>query len=378
MSDPKTTPPPTFTLLIGDDTIGREASREKLRRTVRERFSNVGEEVFDASRESLGEFLQRFLTPSLFDDARVFHVRHAQQLDENIKEISAVLNNPAPDVFLLIEAEEGGEGKRARAAATAFKNWTKGFARRAKKDPRTYQLRKFPKPRDYEMPAWLAGNVPQILGRRISRDNAEYLIDLIGTDPANLRSELSKADLNLPEGKPITAEAIDAYVASGRPPAPRELAQALGRRDAARVLELIDALCSSASYLPACIPAIFRHFWALFRIRHFARSSPEQMKGFLEAVKRRDREGQGRLGLEIGIAAGIMQPGQGNRVYPMLIKPGLIDQARDFTNEDLAYVFRLLCRYDVGAKTGQVHVSRESLQFLCFKILRAGRLDRTG
>ena len=61
----------------------------------------------------------------------------------------------------------------------------------------------FSRPRDYEIGGWLFRNVPRFTGRRIAKNDADYLADRVGYNLDLLNSELQKIDLSLPPGKAI-------------------------------------------------------------------------------------------------------------------------------------------------------------------------------
>jgi hypothetical protein len=119
-------------------------------------------------------------------------------------------------------------------------------------------VREFTRPRDYEIGGWLVENAPAIIGRRIAKNDADYLADRVGYDLDLLNSELQKIDLTLPPGKLIDRAAIDSATGGYREMAPFELAAALGAQDLPSAIRIIDSLFSVNVYMPIVVAALAR------------------------------------------------------------------------------------------------------------------------
>lgn len=359
-------PIPSVVLLAGDDTISRERAREQVLDRIRSERGDITVEAYDSDQSGVGEFAERILTPSLFGGVRVFTIRHLEQLGEpDLSSLLTVAGYGLTDEYLLMEADKASE-----RTAKAFASFRRKLGTMAKKKPETVSVVSFSKPPDYRIAEWLASNVPTLLGRSIRRQEAELLVDLVGADFDTLRAELDKVDLFLEPGEAVTVRAINEVVEGTRAAAGYELAQALGAKDLARAMTVLDSLFSTSFYAPSCLWALHRHFWALYRIRAFAERSPETIDGFERAQRSRDRNAQSEFGVAIGVAAGLMAEGQGNRVYPMLIKPKLVEQARSFADTHLRAVFRWLRDIDVGVKTGWVDATLPMMQAFCVRVVR--------
>ena len=277
---------PFFTLLAGDDTVSRERARTQLLDRIRAARGEITVEIFDSEQQTVAGLTERVLTPSLFGGVRVFVVPHAESLDtEELAELEQLLGASLTDEYVVVEGDKPGEDHKALA----------GFVRKAEKRAKeaagACQVVTLLKPPPWKTADWLVANTPVLFGRRIDRADAEYLVERAGDDYDMLRSELEKIDLYLDEGKPVTREAIAGIVEGTREAAAYELAQALGRKEIGRALGLLDSLFSSSFYPPACISAIYRHFWSLLRIRAFEQKEPEKVRAFMRAVQGRDREG---------------------------------------------------------------------------------------
>jgi DNA polymerase III delta subunit len=368
--------PVSFTLLAGNDTISREKARNDIIAAIQRHSAQAAIERFDPEAHSFASFTERIITPSLFQTGRIFLVRDAHALSrEDLDNLTSVFPYDIPDVHIVIETEKSlADRSRERAVPKDFGLFAASFIEKASAQPAKFAFAEFIMPPDYKMADWLEAQTPHLVGRSISKTDAGYLIDLVGNDGSVLYSELQKIDIHLPPKKPIDRAAIESVSGATRLMTQFECAQALGRKDFARVLEIIDSLYLGSVYLPLYISAIFKHFWALFRINNFAFSNPSDLAGFQRAIKRYDKPVQNELGLKIGVAAGILSEKQRTSVYPAVIKSGIVQQALSFREQDYKKIFKWLEEYDIGIKTGRIDDSKTGFQLLCYKIYKVGEI----
>jgi len=359
-------------VLRGEDTVSRERAREAIIAAIEKEGGPCVREPFDpSSAESASIFAQRMLTPSLFAERRVFHLRHAQVLeDEDLDELDSALSGGLEGVYCIIEIEEG-----KKDAGRVLKRLHIDERRSGK--PPAACLLEFEKPRDYEIAGWLVDNAPLLIGRKIALADAEYLVERVGNDLDTLHSELQKMDLYLPPAVPVTRTVIDHITGAMRPATPFELAAALGRRDFPRAMRIIDLLFSVTVSMPFIVSVLGRHFWALFRIKKFLAANPDVGRRFAASRGSRNSD-QIETGLAIGRAAGLLSDGEERRIYPVLIKSGIMEQAGKFTDTECAAILSWLVEFDTGTKTGRVEASEESLQMLCYRIIRARHVLEEG
>ncbi len=371
-----TTRVPRVSILLGDDSISREAARGRVLESIYAAHDDVSSFLFDPSAESLPAYLSRFVTVSLFAETRVFQVRHTEQLNEkDIAELDSYLEQEVPESYLIIEADAY---KKTSAVGKRIGALVKKAKKLGEKDPGALDVHEFSRPRDWEIADWVVRNAPYLSGRTIQKPAAEHLVDLVGPDLGALYSELQKLDLLLPSRDQIDTASIDRITGSTRTMEPYELAQAVGAKDLSKALEVVDALFSTSFYAPLCISAMFRHFWALFRIRKFAQSFPEDMRAFQNAVRSRNRSVQSEIGVRIGVAAGLMKSSQGNRVYPVIIKSGIVGQAKSYKEEHIKQIIRWLYQFDLESKTGKLEVTKQTVQLLCCRIVRVDEFQKGG
>jgi DNA polymerase III delta subunit len=362
---------PFITLLAGDDSIGRDRARDDFVASLVKEHGAPGEEHYDSAQETFEQYLERVITPSLFASFRIFYVNHCQSLSgAELAQISALKGYDIPDVCLILMADEckGGAGKSE--LSKEYEKWLKAFERLAADEPERFSSKQFPKPRDYEIAGWLVSHVPSLFKRRMTAADAEYFVDLVGSDFDRIHTELQKLDIYLAEGQPVDRAAITEVVESTRSMTGFELAQALGRKDLARALAVVDSLFTGQFYAPPVVSAVFQHFWTLLKIRAFQRVSPATVQSYLQAARSRNRDATNKAALEIAMAAGVLTDKQANRLFPAIIKPAIIEQSQTFTEANLRAIVRWLRDYDVGIKTGAVTDTKANIQVLCYKIVK--------
>jgi DNA polymerase III delta subunit len=366
--------PPHAALFTGDDMVGREKARTELVSSIFREHPDAVEEHYDSSTEPFDRFVSRIMTPSMFGSARIFHVRHADSLSgQDSRQLETVLQYDIPDAYVLVEFDEAPAG-RPRKAKPGKKSGSGKAAIAATEKCAVFDFRK---PPEYKIPEWLCEQAPRLFNRKISKNDAGYLVECAGTDLSVLYSELMKLDIHLPQKAPVDRISINTIVAQARSRTAYDLASALGGRDIPRALDILDSLFASAVYPPVIISAIFRHFWALLRIRAWAAANRETAAKFVK--KTLGREEQSAVALEIGIVSGLMKKGDyPARAYPVIILSGVVDQARSFSDYWLGRIIRLLRDFDVDSKTGRTEADKKDLQMLCYRIARAGKVDDGG
>ena len=358
-----------FILLAGDDITSREFARADIIAAVKKQQPGAEMHRYSAEDAPFDEFCERILTPSLLSPLRVFVIPDVHLLDDKeLGQLTGLFAYDAPDALVVMETEKVKGGKKSKDAALSKKYaaWLESFEELAKKTPERFCVTTFPKPPDYKMAEWVEAQVPHLFGRRITRDDAEHLIDLVGADTAVLYSELQKIDLFLQPKAAISSDVIDNVAGATRQATQYELAQALGEKDMARGLEIIESLYTGSVYLPPYIGAIFRHFWSLFRIYQFTKANPATLRKYKSGA----RQPQNDAALEIGVGAGILTENQAGRLFPVMIKPRMVDQALSFGPDQYKRIFSLLAEFDTGLKTGRYDDSKAGFQLFCYRIVR--------
>lgn len=359
---------PQVTVFSGDDYIGREKAKEKIINKLYSTYTDITEERFDSSREPFEVFIERIITPSLFQSVRIFHIRHAQDYtDRELHRLDVILSTEFPDVYVIIEFEDkkGGKGRKQSVAAKL------DIKSKVKNNPKKYLHLQFDKPPDYKLAEWLTMQVPLLFNRKISREGAECIIDLAGNELDKLYSELQKVDIHLPDKASIDKAAIESITGASRAMSPYELAGALGQKKLPRVLEIIESLYQHNFYAPPTAAVIFRHFWNVLKVRAYANENKDKANAYFRAQYTE----QTKIAHEIGVKTGLLRESDPvKKAYPVMILSRIIDQASGFKNEHLRQIFIWLRDFDVGIKTGYVKPTKQAFQLLCYRIVRVAEL----
>lgn len=356
-------------VLTGNDYLGREKLRSSFLTSIFEKHGEVTEEKFDPSAEPFASYIERAITPSLFQDIRIFEIRHAQGLKKDELQIfSEILKSKPDDVFFLIEFESSGKKKKGEKGVAA----ALGIDALEKTDSGYFAYRKFDRPPDYQMVQWLTEQMPILFNRKITKDGAEALTDLAGNELDKLYSELQKIDINLAEGAIIDKNTVEEIIGASREMSPFELARALGQKDFPRTLEIIESLFATSFYAPPVISIIFQYFWKLMKIRIYAENNRDRANTYFKTTYKQKTE----AAYNIGVESGVMNSSDSvNKAFPVMVKSGIIDDAVKYKQEHLKEIFFWLRDYDTGIKTGRVPANKESFQELCFKIVRVSEIS---
>ncbi|MDR0307035.1 MAG: DNA polymerase III subunit delta [Chitinispirillales bacterium] len=348
-------------IVTGDDTFTMELLKNRYLEQIKLVRSEFILETYDSLTETLSSFIGRMMTASLFQEIRVFCIFHAQSFSESeLGELDKALDYEIPDVYLFIAAQIE---KRSSAEAKILKKLQ--LKKRAAAALVTVQ--DCSKPYDNKLAEWITKQAPGMFNRQIERDAAQLLAELVEFDL--LYSELQKIDINLPAGARIDKKIVEEITGATRTLTVFELAAALGQKDLPRALNVLDSLFSCGFSAPFAISAIFRHFWSLFKIKNFLEKNPALLKQY-NAGGFGESSPQSKAAFEIGRACNLLTENDAKKVYPVIIKPGVINQSQKFTGAGLRRILGLLQQFDVEVKTGKTESSPRTLQMLCYRIAR--------
>ena len=158
------------------------------------------------------------------------------------KAIAEYLKDPTPGTVLALVADEvKKESALAKACAKSG-------------DVLVYDA-----PRKRDLPAWVAGQFEQ-LGANADRDACRLLVEMVGEDPDQLRSEIEKV-ATWSAGEPVAAEHVRELAAVSAETSVFELTDAWGRRDTAGALAAVESLLerSGGKELPRLAALLANH-----------------------------------------------------------------------------------------------------------------------
>jgi DNA polymerase III subunit delta len=227
-------------LISGSDRPKIRVALERLRG----HFEEGAAEVLSAAERSGEDAAAACNALGLFGGERrlvvVEDVDHWKAADA--KAIAEYLKDPTPETVLaLVASELKKDSALAKACAKSG-------------DVLVYEA-----PRKRDLPAWVAGQFEQ-LGASADRDACRLLVETVGEDPDQLRSEIEKL-ATWSAGEPMTAEHVRGLAAASAETSVFELTDAWGRRDTAAALAAVESLLerSGGRELPRLAALLANH-----------------------------------------------------------------------------------------------------------------------
>lgn len=344
-------------VITGSDSLGVEKQKEQFLESIYTNNGSFTEEFYDSSREQLNSFLNRLITPSIFEETRLFHIKHIQKLtNDELKDIRDIINQNISSVYILLEYENDKTKKVSK------------YLELTKLKKLDYvSVVNLSKPKKYEMPKWLIGQVKQLTGRDINLEAAQHLLEYVSFELDLVYSELQKIDIYLPEGAPITVDAVLTVTGSGKDLSPSDFCNAVGHRTWATAYDCIEYLLGDGgSNIMLLVNALFRHFWLLYKIRTFASENRDLANKYFKARYKEKSE----VAATIMIAIGFLSETTKNRVYPAVVLPKVIEQATKYSDKEIIMAISNIVTYDRDIKSGTVSMSIDSFLDLVYSIIR--------
>ncbi len=238
---------------------------------------------YDLSESSLVQVVDDARSLSLFAAERVILATSAeaalprQKADEDDESSGAAdgannlaeyLNDPSPGVTLLFEATrfafEGEEKKKLERVRKFYS---------AVRD--VVELEPF----SIDEARAEARTIARSAGISIDPAALELLVEALGGDVARIAVEMEKLALFTGTGRAVSVDDITALVPDARSATIFALVNALGRRDRARGLEILDTLCREGEYLPLALSFLSTQFRLALVARESGLRSPQQIQG---------------------------------------------------------------------------------------------------
>ncbi len=181
--------------------------------------------------------------------------------------LAAYMKDPTPGVTLVFDAARfdfEGDDKRKQERLRKF------FA--AVPDPVEFR-RASPEEARRE-----AGALARRAGMAMDPAVAELLVEALGADLTRIAVEIEKLALYA-ASRPVTAEDIALLAPDARVSTIFALVAALGRRDRARSLEILDTLFRDGEYLPLALAFLSSQFRAALVAQEAGLRGPQQVQG---------------------------------------------------------------------------------------------------
>lgn len=279
---------PAYLFLGAEAYQGRHA-REALLSAVLVDDRENGLTRHDLTQSSLAQVVDDARSLSLFAAQRVILVTSAeaalprQKSDEDDEsegssaggagELTAYMKDPSPGVTLLFEATRfgfDGEEKKKMERVKKFYAMV----------PETVELERF----SIDEARREAEALARRAGIAFAPDALALLVEALGGDVARIAVEIEKLFLFSAGSRPISLDDIAALVPDARSTTIFALVNALGRRDRARGLEILDTLCKEGEYLPLALSFLSTQFRLALVSKESNLRSPQQIQGHFARV----------------------------------------------------------------------------------------------
>jgi DNA polymerase-3 subunit delta len=181
--------------------------------------------------------------------------------------LAAYLQDPTPGTVLVFEAvrfDFEGDDKRKLERAAKFYSAI----------PDVVELRRLAAHEARREAESLAANA----GLRLGAEALDLLVEALGGDAMRLAVEIEKLALYA-GGRQLGAEDIAALVPDARSNTIFALVNALGRRDRARSLEILDTLSRGGEYMPLALAFLSTQFRLALVAREAGLKSAQQIQG---------------------------------------------------------------------------------------------------
>jgi DNA polymerase-3 subunit delta len=273
---------PPAALLLGPEAYDRRRIKDALMAM----FPEGAVTEHDLTETSLAEALDDARSLSLFAAERLVWVVNAEaalprvRSDDEESEaaagdpapLAAYLRDPTPGTALLFEAARfdfEGDEKRKQERVRKFYGAV----------PEVVELRRYSSQDAHSEAEALARRA----GLRLDPAALALLVEALGADILRIAVEIEK--LALYAGKrPLTAEDIAALAPEARAATIFALVNALGRRDRARALEILDTLTREGEYLPLALAFLSTQFRMALTAREAGLKSPQQIQGHFAKI----------------------------------------------------------------------------------------------
>jgi DNA polymerase-3 subunit delta len=293
--------------ILGPDSFLAEETLERLLVDALGSEREGAVQALHGDEATWARLVETARTGSLFVASRAIVVRGAEALKGDDEAIAAYLDDPSPDVTLVLMAVKPDKRRSAWKKVTA-----KATVHPA--DPK-----KGPALRNY-----VADHLRR-RGLRFEPGALEELIERVGQDLRRLMGEIDKLEAFVQGQRGVTAEDVAAVSGRGMARPLYRLGDAIALRDAPSALVFVEELLESGEEGPLILGTLHR--------------SLRQMRGVL--ALREARVSQGEMAERLKLP--------GNMTFKL---PSLVDASRNWSEADLGRAIQAVARADRRIKTG--------------------------
>ena len=269
---------PPAILLLGPEAY----DRRRILDALAARFPADSITYHDLLELTLTEVVDDARSLSLFASERLIRVANAEavlpkgKMDEdaegesgnaaNAAPLNEYLKDPTPGVVLLLEAvrfDFEGDDKRRQDRVLKFYSAVRDVV----------ELRRYSSQDARQEGEALARRA----GVRMDSETLDFLVEALGADVARMGVEMEKLALYAGH-RPVGMDDIAALVPDARASTVFALVNALGRRDRARALEILETLSREGEYLPLALAFLSTQFRMALVAREASLRSAQQIQ----------------------------------------------------------------------------------------------------
>ncbi len=191
---------PIYVIAGKEDSLVNAQCRELLDRLLEPSQRTTGFFDADPASVSASEVLDELRTVPFLTDKRVVFVKGADDfISENRQLLEKYFDNPCPTGILVL----------------AVSSW-QGQTKLARKLSKVGKLIKVTQPKPWQLPARLSKYAGDAHDKKLTKDAAELLIELVGDELPRLYSEIDKLALFADTAKSITPRHIELLIGHNR------------------------------------------------------------------------------------------------------------------------------------------------------------------
>jgi DNA polymerase-3 subunit delta len=217
--------------IIGDEPyLKEEHIRSILDSVAPEGEAEITE--FNGRETAIADILDELRTFPFFNSHRIVIVRNADALLTNHDEsLSKYTENAASSSTLVLDFSTlDGKSK---------------FAKMLKKHGKQIRVERM---REYQVPRWLQNRASKKYGKKLRSTDAAFMVEIAGTNPGLLDSELAKIASLTAGSDSITRQHIDSVITRGRAQTVFKLTEQVEAKNKAGALKLLDEIFSQGIY----------------------------------------------------------------------------------------------------------------------------------
>ena len=282
--------PPVY-MMFGEEEFLVEEAYLKLIAGIHERNPvNYDFDVIDGDETTVEKIVDICKSYPFIAEQRTVVVKNFEKLfagrgskkTEQTSPLAKYLESPSPFTFLIIITSEdsinGVAGYKSNVKATAK---AEKIMTGAKFPYHTllskYHWIEFPKVYESDFPGWISNRLKE-LGKTINHEAAQLIVADTNPDLRSINNEVQKLLLYVQDKKSITLDDVHFIVGQSREHNVFELQKAVGRRDLAETLFILENMLATDRQEMLILTIMTRYFITLWKMIELSREFPNQFQ----------------------------------------------------------------------------------------------------